>query len=344
MHTRSETRGTPWLALFLLLFVALSLRLYGVDWDQGALFHPDERAILMKVEQLNVPSWQQLPDLLDAQKSPLNPHWFSYGSLPLYLLKAVQLLAGLFTDWRLFDLRLPGRAISALFSTASIALIFCVGLRWLGLRVGLLAALFATFAVIDIQLSHFFTVDTILTFCSIAALFFLTRVACWGKRTDSLYAGIFVGLALATKASAFVLGIPLVLAHLVYGISEPGETVSLSRLTTESESRFHSAIRHLLLSSLIIWVTLLIVQPYMFLDFATYWENVTWESQMVRRLVDVPYTRQYIDTPKYLYQMYQLGTYGLGPALGVLAWIGFAVALGSSSLRQKNFIWLSSHG
>src|SRR5262245_24368272 len=108
MHPRYKPRGAIWMAFVLMLFLALVLRLYGIDWDQGALFHPDERAILMKVEQLKVPSWQQLRDLLDAEKSPLNPHWFSYGSLPLYLLKAVQLSAAPFTDRHLFDLRLPG--------------------------------------------------------------------------------------------------------------------------------------------------------------------------------------------------------------------------------------------
>ena len=163
-----------------MLFLALVLRLYGIDWDQGALFHPDERAIFMKVEQLKVPSWRQLPDLLDADQSPLNPRWFSYGSLPLYLLKAVQLSCAPFTDWRLADWRLLGRAMSALFSTASVGLIFLLGLTWLGPQVGLLAALFAAFTVIDIQLSHFFAVDTLLTFFGAAALFFLIRVACWG--------------------------------------------------------------------------------------------------------------------------------------------------------------------
>ena len=34
-------------ALPLLLVLALAMRLYGIDWDRGFLFHPDERAILM---------------------------------------------------------------------------------------------------------------------------------------------------------------------------------------------------------------------------------------------------------------------------------------------------------
>ena len=78
------------IALFLILSLALSLRLYGINWDQGGLFHPDERAILFKVNDLSFPSVSEIPDLLDADKSTLNPKWFSYGSLPIYLLKTIE--------------------------------------------------------------------------------------------------------------------------------------------------------------------------------------------------------------------------------------------------------------
>ena len=35
-------------ALVLILLVALGLRLYGINWDQGYGFHPDERSIYMQ--------------------------------------------------------------------------------------------------------------------------------------------------------------------------------------------------------------------------------------------------------------------------------------------------------
>ena len=84
----------------LIVIVALALRLYGIDWDQGHLYHPDERAILMHVEDINFPSTTNLIDLLDANKSPLNPRWFPYGSLPLYLLKLVESIVEIWTYFR----------------------------------------------------------------------------------------------------------------------------------------------------------------------------------------------------------------------------------------------------
>ncbi|MBT6681514.1 MAG: hypothetical protein HOB07_05635, partial [Chloroflexi bacterium] len=124
-----SNRSTTWI-LGLILLVALGLRFYGIDWDDGGLFHPDERAILMQTERLEFPSSPgEFGDLLSVE-SPLNPGWFNYGSLPLYALRTVQAVASPVTDWDLFDLRIPGRTMSALADTVTILLMFALGARW----------------------------------------------------------------------------------------------------------------------------------------------------------------------------------------------------------------------
>ena len=51
----------------LLLLVSFALRLYGLQWDQGGLYHPDERQILMTASRLELPSsWNQF---LDPEKN-----------------------------------------------------------------------------------------------------------------------------------------------------------------------------------------------------------------------------------------------------------------------------------
>ena len=62
-----------------IIIAALALRLYGLNWDQGNLYHPDERAILMRVADMEFPAPGNLGVLADVAKSPLNPHWFPYG-------------------------------------------------------------------------------------------------------------------------------------------------------------------------------------------------------------------------------------------------------------------------
>ena len=46
---KSKFGFSTWKILALILLLALVLRLWGIDWDQGGLFHPDERAFLSQV-------------------------------------------------------------------------------------------------------------------------------------------------------------------------------------------------------------------------------------------------------------------------------------------------------
>ena len=112
-------------ALVLILLVAASFRLYGLAWDSGYLFHPDERKILLVVSSLNLPA--SIPDFLSAD-SPLNPKFFAYGSFPIYLLRAVSALAPV-NSYNVpgrvdtyVALGLLGRTLSALFDLATLTL------------------------------------------------------------------------------------------------------------------------------------------------------------------------------------------------------------------------------
>ena len=71
-------------ALALILLLAIGLRLYGINWDQGGLFHPDERAFLSQVYNLEVPEGDEWSDVLEPDLSTLNPGSFNWGSLPHY--------------------------------------------------------------------------------------------------------------------------------------------------------------------------------------------------------------------------------------------------------------------
>ena len=299
---------------------ALALRLYGLDWDRGFDWtpHPDERAILSRVEQLSPPPLSDLGSLLAADRSSWNPRWFPYGSLPLYLLKGVDLVSGLFPGDGLGDLRAAGRVLSALADTATVFMVWLLGSRLYGRREGLLASALAALAVLHIQLSHFFTVDTFLALFCVAAVYFMLRVAAEGRYRDSALAGIFVGAALATKVSLAPIYGALLIAHLMYafslsGVREDGHPFSL---------RWPTAARGVLVGVAVSLAVLFIAQPYMFLDWGRFYTDVVEQSEMVRRIRDYPYTRQYLDTMPYWYQVRQLAAWGLGWPLGVLAWAG----------------------
>ena len=304
-----------------ILGLALGLRLYGLDWDQGYSYtpHPDERAILSKVDDLSPPTLGRLGQLLDADESTWNPRWFNYGSFPLYLLKGVQLVYALGPGDGFTDLRLVGRAISAVADVATVFMVFLLGSRVYGRRVGVLAAAMAALAVMHIQLSHFFAVDTLLALFTVVAVYFMYRVAREGRLRDSILAGAFIGLGLGTKVSVAPIFAAFVMAHLMYLFWMSGRSISEAPPFSHRRSL---AVKGLVAGAAVSVGVLFIVQPYTFLDWGRFFDNVVEQSEMVRRIMDYPYTRQYVDTTPYLYQVRQLATWGLGWPLGIVAWAG----------------------
>ncbi len=114
-------RGT--LALALILAVAAALRFYGLNWDAGQWLHPDERMIYFVAGRLDWPeSWAQAL----TPESPLNPAFFAYGSLPIYLLRLVAwALAPVWPALRdARNLHLVGRPLAALFDLATVVLTY----------------------------------------------------------------------------------------------------------------------------------------------------------------------------------------------------------------------------
>ncbi len=156
--------------LVLLLIIGFSLRFVGTEWDEGEYLHPDER-FLMFVES-SIQPVQSIAEYFDTTNSTLNPHnmghnLFVYGTWPIFTVR--YLLEWLGTAGsQVYQI---GRPLSALASLGTILLVYLVGTRLYDRRVGLLAAAFSTFSVLDIQLSHFFKEDTFMTFFAFLTLY-----------------------------------------------------------------------------------------------------------------------------------------------------------------------------
>ena len=313
---------TPRVLLIAILALALALRFYGLVWDAGFSYtpHPDERAILDRVLGISPPGASELGLLLDAEQSPWNPRWFNYGSFSLYVLKFVQILGGPFLDDP-NDIRVLGRAVSGLADIATILAAYGIAALVFDRRTGLLAAALTALAVINIQLSHFFAVDTLQAMLAIAALYFMVRVAREGRLRDSLIAGALVGLGLATKASQLPIVAPFVIAHLMYAFNLNGG-LNGNPATDRFERRLETAFRGVVGGGTLAFIALLIAQPYTLLDWGTFFSHVSEQSEMIRGIRDYPYTRQYADTAPYWYHIRQLAVWGYGLPLGIAAWAG----------------------
>ena len=346
------------LAPFLIIALALALRLYGINWDQERLFHPDERAILFHVNDMELPALSDLGALLDIEESPLNPRWFPYGTLPLYAVKLVQAIASPVVTLDFSDLRYLGRGLSALADVGTVLFVFLLARRLYGRRVGVLASLLAALAVLHIQLSHFYAVDTYLTFFIVASVFFMARVTQEGRLRDSLLAGVFIGLALASKTSVAPLFLALVVAHGMHLFSSPREGGVLSRPFAGLLGTTAKSLALAVVASILVFF---ITTPYAFLDwyrpepcqipfsFLGFLDNNYFACEMgaqlnmVRGASGLPFTQQYIDTVPYWYQVRQLALFGLGLPLGIVAWASllFTVVVAAGRRRKGDLLLLA---
>lgn len=323
------------LALFGIAFLGLALRLYGLDWDQmqaryqlllrlygadyalGNNFHPDERQILFHVVQLSWP--HSLAQFFDTAASPLNPHFFAYGSFPLYLLAAMgNILSHISPALANFaNLTLTGRVLNALFDTGTILLIGWLGLlltsdRTPGRRyawsVALLAAALVAFTPLQVQLSHFYTVDTMLLFfVTLTILACVVLVDTDNPVRWSLIAGLGFGLALATKFSAAPLAVPLFVALAMRWYRRG----------------FFSILEPLIYSLCAAVVTFLIAMPYALLDKTEFIQQVAEQGDLARGLLDLPYVRQFAGTTPFIYQAQNMVLWGMGLTLGLASIAGF---------------------
>ncbi|HEX5854903.1 MAG TPA: glycosyltransferase family 39 protein, partial [Thermoanaerobaculia bacterium] len=282
--------------LLLLALLALAIRLVGLDFDQNHFFHPDERAIGDAILRLSFHPLQ------------LNPHFFAYGSLPFYLTKGVSsLLAALSgRDWfASYDgVVHVGRFLSALAGALTVLLVAAVGRRLYGPKAGLLAGLLLALAVLHVQTSHFASTDVTLTLLVLLALAASGRLARLGRVRHALLAGALTGLALATKASAAPLFLPLAVATF---------------LACRPARAWRKGALLLAAAGLATLVAFFLGEPYAFLDFREFWRSVSEQGAMVRHAGLVPYTNQYIGVPNFLYEAREIVLWGLGPLFGLAA-------------------------
>jgi hypothetical protein len=321
-----------YVVLALILVAAAPFRFYGLDWDRGYLFHPDERKILLVASAIRLPS--SVAQFFSPD-SPLNPKFFAYGSFPIYLLKALSGIAPAvsypvpWSDSGLVGLALLGRALSGAFDLGALVLIFLLARRLYGAPVGLLAAACGAVTVEQIQLSHFYAVDTLLTFFIVATVFFAARYVDSAARVDAALMAIAFGLAMATKISAAPLIVPMTVA-VVRATCEDTKTqrkqFNRPRVFVSLWfSRVRSVRKPLAKIFGVAFAVFIVTQPYALLDPVQYLGQVGTESLVARGWLDYPYTRQFANTLPYLYQIWQSSLWGMSLPLGIFAWGGSAL-------------------
>lgn len=227
-----------------ILLLAAFLRFRGSDWAVNSMLHPDERFYSDVTYRLQpLANWA---DYFNTATSTLNPEvqgfgFFVYGTLPIFITKATgALLNGGNALWMTDYIRY-GRLLSAVFDLLTILLVFLMGRKLFDWRVGLLAAVFSTFAVLQIQQSHFYTSDAFSTTFVFLALYFS---ACMFQEPASdedpaafkkyikklvLYSfgfGVATGLAMSCKVNTALVSVFLPLTWLIVYLKSTPEIKS----------------------------------------------------------------------------------------------------------------------
>ncbi|HNR97128.1 MAG TPA: glycosyltransferase family 39 protein [Anaerolineae bacterium] len=348
MVPEPRRRAASGLFLLLLLVVAFALRAYGLNWDHGLFFHPDERQILMVASRLSWPS--SLAEFLSLS-SPLNPHFFAYGSVPIYLIRGLSALVNLWQKgWAdMHRYYLLGRLLSAVFDTLTVLAVWHLVRRLFGRLTAALAAAFLTVSVLHIQLAHFYTADPLLTLLIVLGVNQALNVAQYGRRRDAWGMGLLLALALATKVSVLPLLVVAAVAWCAFAwpvsaVAAPSARwpasfsarekarALLARLRAAGRefvaglrTAWARAGRRLLLTFLVAGLGFVLLEPYALLDAAHFVAAIGTEVTMAQGIYDFPYTRQYAGTQPFGYQIGQLLLHGLGPLLGALGVVGLVL-------------------
>ena len=352
----TPTALSPSLLLLLaILAVALALRLYGINWDSGFGFHPDERSLYMRAGcmydvlteaighqsqdcfrdfsemESGIPS---LKTFFDAERSPLNPHWFPLGSVLIYVMVVFRWVIELFTDISALDMRYLGRPLSALFDVGTVFMVFLLGRKMFSQRVGLLAAAFTALAVIHIQSSHFYRPETFSVFFLMASFWAMVRMVERGRLRDSLLLGALVGLAMAPKVSVLPLVLPLGLAYL-WRVLDSCE----GRWSAITLEKIQGPFAHAYAAGAVALAVFFVLTPYALLDFDSFIGDLVAQTDMARQAGLWPFTYQYVNTPVFSYQIHQTTAWGLGIPLGIVAWLSIPFTVVMVFRRQRSRCW-----
>ncbi len=234
------------LALSALCAFALWLR-----WADFTWMHIDERVFVERT--------------LGFGNGDLNPHFFNYPTLQLYLASFFQYVYFLlFADASLESfiayayfaddhaLLALARALTTCMAVANVAAAAALGHRLYGIGGGFIAGFLLCILPLHVRYSHLATTDVPATLWMTLALLFAVRILQEGRLRDYALAGICAGLAGASKYPA-ALVCPAIAAAL---LADPGKRW-----------------RGLSLAASCTLLSFALATPYVLLDFPGFWQD-----------------------------------------------------------------------
>ncbi|HID06302.1 MAG TPA: phospholipid carrier-dependent glycosyltransferase [Armatimonadetes bacterium] len=283
-----------WLAITIIVVGGLVLRLLGIQWglpDEWHAFsyHPDEVTIALCALSLDIFSLR------------MNPHFFNYGSLFIYLVYFASLFA---QGWGLLNLNVPqamwltwwsklhliGRVLNAFIGTATIGVVFWASRMAYGDLAALIASFLLALIPLHVQHSHFMTVDVSLAFWTMMSLGY----ALYAVRIDDAeprrkprvirllaLSGFMGGLAIGTKYGvAVALGFTWIVTVMLVAQTYADKWANGESYRVHID--YKSALKLLSITAVACIVGFLVACPYSILSWHEFIAGVGYEAKHVR--------------------------------------------------------------
>ena len=276
------------------------------------------------------PGWMHIDErvfLLNPLKlwsGDLNPHFFIYPTLHIYLTSALYYGYYLLGDspsiqhfvaYHYFvsgsELIEIARHFNSLLSALTALVVALVGRRIYGMPAGVVAGLFFACLPLSVRFAHMATTDTPAVLWSSCALLFAIRIAQKGEIRDSVWAGVFVGLAGATKYPAALAGFPVAVACLLYRPTWR----QWALWTAGGISMF----------------VFFLASPYVVLDVFSAWRDLALMGK-----VHLASAEAHAEIPSWRYYL----QYGLRYGIGVVGVVGLLVGLAWRPLARRREEWV----
>lgn len=256
-------------------------------------------------------------------------------------------------EYRLQCITLAGRGLSALADSLSILLVFLTAQKLYNRRIALLTAALSSLAVLQIQQSHFMTVDNFAVLFSSAAMFSAAQIATTSNltrtptapqsesirppekyRTNRMVAiwylafGVAYAMAVASRINLLPLG-GIVLVAAFIGIAD----IKLKK-KSDLQDIFLGVVLYLFVFAIAALLTFKVAQPLSFRNpvgdtaLTSFHLNPDWVNNMKlslnesQGLAGGPPAEQWANRPWVFFPWMNMVVWGMGLPLGVAAWLG----------------------
>jgi Dolichyl-phosphate-mannose-protein mannosyltransferase len=250
------TRWPYWIALAVVLVVALGLRLWGVAQGLPYAYNADENAHFV-------------PGAIGLFGHGLNPHYFVNPPAYTYLLHVVFDVwfggrAGVSNTYALHptEVFVVARVTAAVVSTVAVWLVYLAGARLADRRIGLLAAALLAVSFLPVFYSHLALNDAPTLAPVALSLWGTAGVLRTGRLRYYALAGVGLGLTCATKYTGGIVLLPLLAAGAI--------DLFAPEVRAAGGRRRGIAFGGLMLAGVLALGAFVVANPFSVLDFAAF--------------------------------------------------------------------------